>query len=350
MTLRFLDIRIAQIGVEASRAAIEKKATGPFAGIGQSSQYETLFDNARDLVGGSSLPWHPEGLYDNRFWKKYVAEELARTEPDGWAAVGWKKLVPLRVPAAAALPTIELPNLFRSHAEAFVWPTGFGFCWNNWIRGDLSAEDVVATLGAVQNGEVDYVLPGAARATGPMTGVYHGTLNRLREALWGSGSQGLRSDPLTILSIVHVSDPPSEKVTAAVRETLLKGIAGIWGAPPKILDGDRHAESGQTVYAAPGLRLAWLPSSFAASGRKRSAGCFHRNLIFSSLQVEMLAAAARLLAQVKEEHGAMPHDYQSTVERLRERIKFFASDKGYRAPFLAAQFDSVADARAAIKA
>jgi hypothetical protein len=350
MTLRFLDIRIGQVGVEASRAAIEKTATGPFAGVGQSGKYGILFDNARTLVDDSSLPWHPEPLYANKFWKKYVTGELAGSDPDLWAETGWQKLVPLRVPAK--LPSIELPGVFRRSAEAFVWPTGFGFSWNNWVRAELGVNDVAAALERLRHGSVDYVRPGSSPASGSMTKLYHSTLDGLREALWGKGNQDVRADPLTIVSIIQVADAPSEKAKAQARQSLLKAIEDAWQERPRILQGDRHAEGGHTVYAAKGLRLAWLPSSFLAAGRKRSGGCFHRNLLFASFQVEMLAASARLLAQVQKKNGSLPAAYQSTVERVRERIKFFLSGGGYSAPFLDAQLNrqQVADARAEIGA
>ena len=345
MTLKLLDVRIGQVGVEASRAAIDGEASGSFGRVGSALDYEQFFDEARLGTSAATLPWRIEKPFANRFWKKYVTADLAASEESEWPAIARRAVVPLKVPAS--IPGVRLdPGLKRAYSEAYVWPTGVGIVWNNWIRRELEIQELVDLIGEIHTGSVELDDGRKVRTKK----YYNDTLEAVRNELWGEQKQQQRREAVTVVSIIRASaDQPQWQDVESGLEALLDGIEGAWGHRPKIPADDRHLDSGHSVYVAPRLRLVWLPRSFLSERRTHSGGCFHHNLLASTLQAEMLGAAIEMFAADKKKHGALPGQYQSSVEHVLERIGFFLSDTGYSAPFLTAQLErsQVAQARAA---
>lgn len=349
MTLKLLDVRIGQIWLESSPSAIDGKAPGPFGGAGHQLGYEKLFAGARDGAGGAALPWPAKSPRSTKFWKKYVTGRLRPDNMANWPGIGWNTLVPLKVPAA--LPSIRLhAGQSRGHSEAYVWPTGFGFTWNNWIAAELDVADLAGILARIRNGQVDYAAPDGTVASERLAKLAHAALDSLRGSLWGNSVEGTRSDPVTIVSVVRAVDDPAGSVPDALK-TLLDQLAQAWSERPQILPDDRYLTSGESVYVAKGLRLVWRPDNFLGGSWLHRGGCFHRNLLLASLQAESLAAAATMLAGVLEENGSLPESYMPLVQRVLDRIDFFVSGGGYSAPFLSAQLERgpVLKARRAIE-
>jgi hypothetical protein len=343
MVLNFHQVRVAQVGVEASLAAIDRSASSTYGGIGSPLGYEDLFLLTQNggVAGDArvTLPWSGKRLHANRFWKKYITGRLSRIPEETWPAAAWTALVPLKV--HLTLPSLRLhPQECRAYADAAVWPTGFGLTWNNWIEGPLETEDLLDLLGRLHDGQVDYDSPDRPSRRGGMKTIHHQTLDDLRQHLWGPGPMGWRSDLITVMTIVRASaDSRSAEAADHALEALLEGVAKTWGSRPVAAPGDRHAESGQTIYVAKDFRLVWIPDSFLAQDRIHRCGCLHRNVIAATLQVEMLAAIAQLLAERRSRTGSLPAAYAPFVERVLERIDFFMSDRGYSAPFLSAQLE-----------
>ena len=322
------------------------EATGPYGAIGRALDYETIFDEALAGTEGCALPWRREAPYSNRFWKKYITAQLLEHDAQDWSGIAWNKLVPFKV--AAPLPAVRLlPEIRRGYAEAFVWPAAFGFLWNNWIETELDADGLAGILNTIRNGRIG--LEGGGRQGAKA--LYHGTLDGIRAALWGKVNQGIRSEPITVVSIIRAAaDPDTDAAITQALTELLDRIEAAWGDRPRVPAGDRHADSGHTVYVADGLRLVWLPRAFLAQYRTHSGGCLHHNMLAASLQVEMLATAAQMLSGERVRRGSLPGAYQAAVERVLDRIDFFLSGSGYSAPFLTAQLERkpVAHARSEI--
>jgi len=345
MTLRFLDIRIGQIGFEASRAALEGAAPGPLGTIGSDVRYEQLFSQAQAGGAGHRLPWEAGKPYSNKFWKKYVTDSMLSEEEEQWPGIAWDTLVPLK--ATVPLPIVHLhESEMRSYSEAYAWPTGIGMVWNSWLRPNLDVEGLGSILETIRNGEIPFTRPDGTVGARSMQGFYHQMLDSVRDHVWGTQQKGLRSDPLTIVSIIEAeTDSTDPKTVIEAREKLFDAIEKIWDERPATLVGDSRAAGGDTVYACSGLRFAWVAANFLSDSRKRRGNCLHRNLLLSSLQVEMLGASARMLYGQKKA-GSLPNGYQSVVEHVLERSEGVLSSALYSAPHLRIQLERkpVADA------
>lgn len=351
MALSILDVRIGQVGVEASRAALDGQLPGPLGALGSAAGYEALFEAAKARSGGMALPWLADKPYSNRFWRKYLTDRMMAEAEEQWPAIARGALVPIK--ASVPLPLVHLhPAEVRSYSEAYAWPNAIGIVWNNWIRPETDVEGLVALLETLRNGEVAWSGPDGAPGKVSMQSLYHRMLDTARDTLWKTEQPGIRSKPMTIVSIVQGSAPPlPDKTSVTAREALLDGILGAWGERPAPLPGDERAASGETVYVADGLRLVWAPGNFLSGSRKRRNSCLHRNLLFSSLQVEMVAASARMLAAYKQSNGDLPSRYHSTRDRLLVARHAFLKGLVYSAPHLRVQLErqSVAESLDALK-
>lgn len=83
--------------------------------------------------------------------------------------------------------------------------------------------------------------------------------------------------------------------------------------------------------------MVWLPSAFLTKERIHSVGCFHRNLMTSSLQVAMIAGAARIFIDQRDADGKPDPDHYAMIERIRRIGEQILYGDGYSAPFLKAQ-------------
>lgn len=352
MPMEFQDVRIGQVGVEASSAAVDDPPAGHFGGIGWRSGYSGLFGEAAGGGGAASFPWTPEPPHHNRFWKKYVAGRMMRRSDAKQIDVAWQQLMPFK--ADLALPLVRLHDpVRRSYSRALVWPTGFGYLWNNWIETQVDAAGLVSLLAPLRRGDIAYAEAGGAAAKRKAAAFHHDMLGRVGDAVWGKRPPGLRSErPMTVVTVIRAAGDPADKEVRRERDAVLDGLKTAWGERPEPVEGDQYAPTGETVFAAKGLRLVWLPTSFLNPERPRSGACFHNNLMAATLQVEMLAAAAEMLDQTRDGDGSMPADLQATAERVRDGILYFIEERGYSAPFLKQQLqrDSVVLARAAIGA
>ena len=252
MALSILDVRIGQIGVEASRAALDGQAPGPLGGLGSGIGYETLFEAARARADGLALPWLSDKPYSNRFWRKYVTDRMLTEAEESWPAISRGALVPIKAPAP--LPVVHLhPAEVRSYSEAYAWPSAVGIVWNTWIRPETDVEGLVDVLDKLRNGEVAWSGADGVPGLLSMQNLYHQMLDTARAALWETKQAGIRSKPLTIVSIVQGSAPPlPDKAAETARETLLEGIGKSWGERPAPLPGDKRAATGAMRLRVPG--------------------------------------------------------------------------------------------------
>lgn len=322
MALKLRDVRIAQLAVDASLDALDGLAAGPMGTAGDYVGYRNLFTAARSSENGLDLPWPAELPDQNKFWASYVTGRLPANDAKGEAQVAWDSLVPLKAPAGIVAGT--LADLRRAFAEAYVWPTGTGFCRNYWIEGLIEPAEVGRIVGDA--GELQR---------------RHETLDSVREELWGKGKAGVRSGVVTIVSVVRSeagSDEDEEEALAAI----LDGLE--LDERPRILPADA-AKNKLTVYCADDFRLVWHPAKARSTRRMHSLGCFHRNLTLAALQAQLIGGTILALDN-RRAGGTLPAAYGSLVQRLRDCHSRFWT------PHLAAWLDGdkVTKARAAIGA
>ena len=322
MTLKLRDIRIAQLAVDASLDAFDSVATGPLGAIGNYLGYRDLFAAARASENGLDLAWPAETPASNKFWASYVTGRMPAEDPDGAARIAWDGLVPVKAPAGIVAGT--LGGARRAFAESYVWPTGTGFCRNYWIEGAIEPADVGRIVG--EAGDLQR---------------RHETLDIVRKDMWGEGEAGVRSDVVTIVSIVRAEAGSAEEEAAALA-AILDSLE--LDERPRILPADEQ-QNRLTVYCASDFRLVWHPSKARSTRRMHSLGCFHRNLSLAALQAQLIGATIVALDN-RRAGGTLPAAYGSLVDRLRDCHGRFWT------PHLAAWLDGakVKGARAAIGA
>lgn len=177
---------------------------------------------------------------------------LPSKTPDRWGERAWQALVPLRLKGAR--PVLRLyPQERRSFSEAFIWPTGVGVSWNNWIEARITIEDLLEIAGAIRNREIDVFAADGNLSHRRLKGYYHDALEALRGECWGHLDEGHQSDLLTVISIVKAEVEDEVKDVDEALAALLSGLAKVWGERPKKLDGDRAADETGTVYASKSL-------------------------------------------------------------------------------------------------
>lgn len=322
MTLKLRDIRIAQLAVDASLDAFDGAATGPLAAIGNYLGYRDLLAAARGSQNGLDLAWPADSPGANKFWASYVTGKMPADDPDAAALAAWEGLAPLKAPAGIVAGTLD--GVRRAFAETLVWPTGIGFCRNYWIEGAIDPADVGRIVGDA--GDLQR---------------RHETLDAARTDLWGEGKAGVRSDLVTIVSVVRTEAAPAEEEAAALA-AILDGLE--LDERPRILPADEQANR-FTVHCASDFRLVWHPSKARSTRRMHSLGCFHRNLTLAALQAQLIGGTIVALDN-RRAGGALPSAYGSLVDRLRDCHGRFWT------PHLAAWLDGakVKAARAAIGA
>ncbi|MCA1659388.1 MAG: hypothetical protein LC642_02430, partial [Verrucomicrobiaceae bacterium] len=137
-------------------------------------------------------------------------------------------------------------------------------------------------------------------------------LDRLRAATFGKATpQGIRSaKPFTIATVVQGVVPPGNEPAPQDNPDLHRALDALaswnpnWKATePSLLAekalGLRKGPAKHTLYGLTSGRTVWFPDSFrdkaqdengkGGRSKKPSLSCYHRNLIFTSLQTESLA-------------------------------------------------------------
>jgi len=320
MTLKLRDVRIAQLAVDASLDAFDGNAAGPLAAVGNYLGYRDLYLAALTSEKGVDLPWRADAPQHDRFWSKYVTASLPAGDQEGAARMAWNRVVPLKVPTAIVAGT--LPGVRRAFAEAYVWSTGYGFCRNYWIEGAIEPADIGRIVGEANDLQRR-----------------HETLNTIREEAWGKGEAGVRSDLMTIVSVVRM-ETGSEEDEAAALKAILHGLE--FNEEPRVLPADKKANR-RSVYCGDEFRLVWQPNKARSTRRMHSLGCFHRNLTLAALQARMIGETIVALDN-RRAGGALPTAYGALVDRLREGLGRFWT------PHLTAWVggDSISTARTAI--
>lgn len=339
MKFSLLDVRIANIAIEASDAALNtaSKAVGPLAAVGDPFAYVDMFKKAQAEEDGLSVPWVASRPNHNRFWKKYITQSLRGKASSDWGDSAWKGIVPLRLKRSPRFLHLH-PKEKRSFAEAFVWPTGVGVTWNNWIEARTTIDELVAIAGSIRNGSIEVDAQDEPPQRVSMMSHYRDALAEVRHECWGGEvEEGEQSNLITVISVVKAEDPDNDVDLA--REALLSGLARVWAEPPVRLENDRvHKDEHGTVYVNRTLRLVWLPNSFLSTDRRHSIGCFHRNLMSSTLQVEMIAGAGRMFVKAFKANGRSDPDHLPMIGRIRMAGERILNNDGYSAPFLTYQF------------
>jgi hypothetical protein len=282
----------------------------PMAFMGRASDYARELERARLGKRRWTLPWPVERASINHFWRHYMDNRLP-SQVTGETA--WSYLVPLR--QTVVEPLFEPPSIpaCRWQAEAFSYPHGVGLVVTATLDEELALPAMVDRAVDAQRALRFQVLrTDASGADGRSVG------DVLREAMLGEGAAaGLRSEAFTVATVIRGSGATaSRKVRekGAVHRALeaLCSWNPSWDAAPPHPQEEaalpiRSAPAGHVLYASKHGRAVWFPAAFSVGRRRKNTlGCYHRNLVLLSLQVEGLLQLMRLAGEHLRRGELMP--------------------------------------------
>jgi hypothetical protein len=307
LQVRVKDLRLSFVWVETvldsfrSRPAAADREESEFDFLKLDYRYERTFEEV--LQGGSGRenlepPWRDHES-PQRFWTYYLGEPAQLSEVTGRRA--YKSLVPLRgrVPVKLGFPA-HLP-ISRHTVEAFYYPHGLALVITaSWNDIDLTLSEATGLAIELQSTrQLEYRWRNERREYLPLREIARRTLTKLRKNAFlpRSTAEARSASPFTVLTVVKgCGVDPAVATSSEIYRQLQAAIAGrrIGGTSEEEfrksrLDVKSPASQGDLLYGLRRGRAIWFPSLFTHRGQTlHSLGCYHRNLVFASLQVESL--------------------------------------------------------------
>jgi hypothetical protein len=308
--IRIHDVRLSFIWVKTFLDLLKAPQLPalPLSFLGRRSTYAHEFERAlagQPVPGDLTPPWPKTGKHF--FWTYY----LKRRSPHHLSGnKAWSALVPLRGPVPA---TVALPDEgWRLTAESFVYPCGIGLVISATYRGDAALFELVKAASALAKKRrqlhVEWHTPGSPQVPPKLNlGKFaDAALDRLRRAAWRPQSERNRRDtaePFTVATVVHGSGVDPEEAVAQDEDVhralealtswkdIDQGVVLPDLSNPDVNLPKSCTSKGGVLYARTRGRAVWFPGLFrlAPDTKLHSLGCYHRNLVLVSLQVESLA-------------------------------------------------------------
>ena len=316
-------VRVSFLWAQALPSLLENGAAGDseFAFLTRGYQYQDKFKAA--LVSDPSaasfqVPWMPERK--QQFWMRYLVQGKLNEVSPGQA---WRTLVPLRTTVDFRLQA----NWFNgtSFVDAFYYPFGLGLAITFRWEPNQPLEQMVPQAYLFRKNGKFGLKPGLPQGLS-LEQVADVILTSLRQRALGEASSASLPlpDPFSILTVIQATgSQPEADVTQDKKIMKFLEVVTNWPAAPQFLQlpppadvclrKKRSAPIGSALYAQERGRGIWFPALFrsetdgstleAAEQSRRSSklACYHRNLLFGSLQTEALG---RLIAYTAQLFGA----------------------------------------------
>ena len=321
----------------------------PLAMLGNENEYAVHFEGAqRSLAAGRSnslaLPWPSQK--GQVFWYYYL-KKTVNGRVGGHLA--WKKITPFRVQVPLHI-TAVLPNhpniVLNANVEGFLYPHAVaGLVTLSWIAETTipEFEDLAISLRRDpvfipqwQPAPAGDIFQNASWPSNTQSPVSLGTiglqlLKLLRTTVFGPGPAGgnlTDRSPFTILSVlggegVDLTGTPEDNGEI---QCMLHAITA-WehvpdGATPLQLSSEvslglgKLAGPADLLYGAKRGRAVWYPSKFLRWDQPNyKLRCYHRNLMFASMQTEAMYGYAFELAQRRAANATITHEQHTLARR-----------------------------------
>lgn len=296
------DLRLSFIWVETVldlvRHAVPSGA--PLAFLGRRSSYAQRFEQVLRSPrepGGLEPPWRrPAGHF---FWTYYLR---GRTPGNVSGDQAWKALVPFRgkVPAAVEAPWLGGDLV----PETFLYPHGLALVVTALCRAHLPLEEAVEKAFEVrQTGKFQVEWDEGRVSQSLSLDAFVGkALTTLGKAGFGPGATpDARSvTPFTLATVVRGTGvhpnapvPDGGKAHRALEAITTWRPTWRYDVLPNLAEVSlqiRRAPPSHVLYYGKRGRAVWFPGLFIREARDlHSLACYHRNLVFASLQVESLS-------------------------------------------------------------
>lgn len=297
--IRVQDFRLSIIWTETILNLVgSQQPSGPLGFLGRDLIYEQKFNQmmATGDAGGLTPPW--PGPYGKHFWSYYLNEKDLNAI-NGEAA--WRSLVPFRRVPSAVVAADWFTGRLR--LESFFYPHGLGFVATALCRVEADLADVVELAFKIsRKGRFTVSWNSQQLTTASMMTIGEDGIAQARGALGSEVAAGVRSiDPFTVMTVIRASgaaDKPLKQGGAVQRA--LDGVTAWRPSWQKAklpaldlnarLQISHNSPDSHVLYARPRGRAVWFPSLFTGDSEGfPTLGCYHRNLVFTSLQVESLS-------------------------------------------------------------
>jgi len=307
----------------------------PYTFLGRASDYQKWFSDIRALRNTElNLPWIKE---THHFWLYY----LEKSKTDSLNLVkekeAWRALVPFRkqLPTRQFLPPApNQPPYPRFQAEAFFYPHGLAIVITlNW-EGDFELNKLVTEAMAWRWQECYVDSVGNPATLDELAEQFR---QEMHAHAFGSLPVENSSDtPFTIATVVE-GDRVDPNVKFGVDKTIQPAIDQLvrWdkigqlpGLPASVIRA-RQLFLGDALYIGPRGRVIWFPSRFTplAGGRKKSLSCYHRNLFFTSTQIESLGNFV-LKGANRAASETLPTTYRECLKNAVIRLSLLYNMRG----------------------
>lgn len=284
----------------------------PFSFLGNRDSYADMFDKAQQNKGvpmGLKAPWDKSGQH---FWEYYLEGKPKLEDMPGSRA--WKLLVPFR--GRIAVKKVTTPSLTEETGdfllESFFYPFGFGLVITVTVEKNQSLTDAINVAFEIRKDKkLDVEWESGTQEQLYLNQFAEKCLTNIRQQALGSAasSGAIPVEPFTVFTIIKGAGKNLDAPPAQGKEIhrLLEAVttwppawekANLPSLNEKVtLPLKASASVGATVYARNRGRAAWFPALFTDKKVRRSLSCYHRNIVFTSLQTESLCRFATATAQ-----------------------------------------------------
>ena len=291
------------------------------ARVSRQAPYKAEFGTALKGVGDLTVPWPPGAGSFNNFWYYYF-ETRPPDELSGSRA--WELFVPLRlsIPVRSAqtgtesAPSLQvtadgLPGKLR--LEAYAYPHGVALLSTVYLAGDYTPKQAVDAIIETERAIVLRLIHESKIEKNPyrLPLVEDRILRILTlEMTGGTESAAHKPEPFLITTVVRGEGAALDEPVAnqSERHCLLHALCKREDGDPPALDDLRleGPTGANLLYAPPCARAVWIPSAQRSTEvRQTRLGCYHRNLVQLSLQVESLLAVAEMAAASLRMHRSI---------------------------------------------
>jgi len=297
---------------------------------------------------GLQLPWpRPSGQH---FWERYLHH---MTPGRATGRLCFERLVPLRYPG----PVLRLrPELARNGQpvtahltlEGFFYPFGIGAIATVTVEGEFDLAETGEVAQAIRKSKAyrpTDLAAGAAEPPVTLDRMLGDALTKLAATGFSETAGGERGLPLSVVTVLTGRAAATE-LTDEVR-ALLGGLTHWTSTPQNAAEGrfarlkTRRATSrpGDILAAADRARVVWFPMSFDERvDPVHTLACYHRNLVFATLQTESLLALGASIERSYAQSAIVPNTLQRWGDLATDRLaELLAGRQTYRSNSVRAQ-------------
>lgn len=311
--------------------------------------YVSMFDESNSVRGGVVEPPWPDAS-GRSFWRYYFEEQKPLDAIKGEQA--WRGVTPFRhrFPLQIGVAVADV----RVAPEAFLYPHGIAVVFNLTMHGAFSPEAAAAFAVDLRRAQY-FTIDGDPKQFG-LDAVADRALTALRGAAFGDSVAVGRTPqrPFTVTSVIQGSGVDKTKLpTQDGPEHRFLDAVTTWSATwdsaalPSLVDAALDAKKegvplGHVLYKQNRGRAVWFPGFFTMpTGRVRTLGCYHRNLVLASMQVESLATfAAATVEYVAQDEQLLDAHYDAARRAGDVLGRFYGGAQSiYRTQSVRAQMD-----------